>query len=101
VTVTSTVRNRSSTTCSYASYTFGSSFKDPAGRPLTGSGLVADAFADTPFVPGQTFHHSATWDQRSCPEPTCGQAAPGTYSVVVTWGFPGGPYAVTLSFALS
>jgi hypothetical protein len=101
VRVDSTLRNRSSTACTYSSYNFSATFYDPAGNMVTGYNQHADGFGPTPFGAGQAQAASVSWDRLTCPEPLCKATTPGDYRVIVTWTFPGGPYTTSRSFRLT
>jgi hypothetical protein len=101
-TITSTIRNRSSSTCYYLGYTFGVAFTDAAGHPYGGQSLVADVLEETALAPGQRLTHTVPWDHRQCPVTiTCGPLPSGTYTATVTWVFPGGPYLRTVPIVLA
>lgn len=99
VKVDSTLRNRSADTCFFDSYSFSASFRDPRGGELNAANSNPAGSPDTPLAPGQVIRASATWDPLACPDPTCFAAPAGDYSVLVTWGFPGGPYTALRQFA--
>lgn len=97
----STLRNRSSTACSYTGYTFRATFSDPAGRPIIDSAQIADAFRPTALVPGAVLTATTPFDQRTCQMQPCPPMMPGTYSATATWTFPGGPFEVRAPFAFT
>ena len=99
VKVDSTLRNRSADTCFFVSYSFSASFRDPRGEELNAYNSNPAGSPDTPFAPGQIIRTSATWDPLACADPTCFAAPAGDYSVLVTWGYPGGPYTARRPFA--
>jgi hypothetical protein len=101
VLVTSTLRNRSSTTCFYGGYQAGTTFRNDAGATWGGVNVVADTFAEVPLRPGETLTHRADWDHRACPEPGCGPLPPGPYYATVTWRVAAHTYEVLTSFILS
>lgn len=101
VKVTSALRNRSSTTCFYNGYGFRSEFRSEPGDTFPGVSVIADSFAEVPLGQGETIIHSARWDHRLCPEPTCGSLPAGTYTAAVTWNFAGATYGVTTTFILT
>jgi hypothetical protein len=101
VQVTSTLRNRSSTTCFYNGYTAGISFRNDAGASYGGVTVVADSFADVPLRPGETLTHTGTWDHRACPEPGCGPLPPGPYYAIARWTIAAHTYEVLISLILS
>ena len=100
VTMTSTLRNKSSDTCFYNGYGFTSAFKDTAGKTIIAQSVIADSFADVPLRPGQTITHSGPWDQRLCSEPACGRAPLGPYTAAATWNFAAFTYEFTTTFNL-
>ncbi len=97
----STLRNRSSTACSYTSYTFRATFADPAGRPIIDSAQIADAFRPTALVPGAVLTATIPFDPRTCQTQPCPPLVAGTYSAIATWTFPGGPFEVRAPFAFT
>ena len=99
VKVDSTLRNRSADTCFFVSYSFSASFRDPRGEELNAYNSNPPGSPNRPFAPGQIIRASATWDPLACPDPICFAAPAGDYSVLVTWGFPGGPYTALRPFA--
>lgn len=101
VLVTSTLRNRSSTTCFYAGYQAGTTFRNDAGATWGGVNVIADTFAEVPLRPGETLTHRADWDHRACPEPGCGPLPPGPYYATTTWRVAGHTYEVLTSLILS
>ena len=102
VTITSSIRNRSSSTCYYPGWNFGVAFTDKAGSPYGGQSLVSDVLEDTPLAAGQSITHTATWDHRQCPVAiTCGALPAGSYTATVTWVFPGGPYVRAVPIILA
>lgn len=100
VTVSSTIRNRSSAPCYYRGFNFEASFRDPAGRVLVGSVVHADDIEDRAFAPGQSLTQNAMWDPRVCSSPPCAQPSLEPYTVVLTWSFSGGRYEITQQFLL-
>ncbi len=98
----STLRNRSSTACSYVGYTFQATFADPGGRRIIESTTVADERTPRPLVPGAVLTGSVPFDQGACQQQPCPPLTRGTgYSVTAVWGFPGGPYLASATFALA
>ena len=100
VTLRTTIRNRSSSPCSYRGYTVTMTFLTLAGAPIIGSSVVADDIENRTFAPGQSITHSATWEPRNCPTPPCTPPAPGIYSTESVWSFSGGRYSATQDFVL-
>ncbi len=91
---TSTLRNKSSSACTYNGYTFSAAFLDAAGAPVFPvSTLVADSFADVLLQPGQVLSNNGDWDHRSAPA--------GVYTAKGTWVFAGFTYDVTTTLILS
>lgn len=90
VMVTSTIVNRTAGVCYYwASYSFSYGVSDSSGRPIIGGTTHADAFGDLPLAPGEKVTRTdASWDQIMCTgdNSTCTRAAPGDYTIKVTWG---------------
>lgn len=101
VQVTSTLRNRSATTCFYNGWQAGFTFKNDAGTTYGGVQVVADSFADVPLRPGETLTHTGSWDHRACPDPGCGPLPPGPYYATVRWSIASHTYEVLTSLILS
>jgi hypothetical protein len=99
VRIQSTLRNRSTTTCTYPSFVFSATILSPGGATITGFNRQGDS--PGALGPGQANEASVNWDRISCPSPFCTQSTPGTYAVSVTWNFPGGPYTATRTFELT
>ena len=99
VRIHSTLRNRSATTCTYPSFVFAATILSPAGATITGFSGQGDA--PGALGPGQATEASVSWERLGCAPQPCTQSSPGTYSVAVTWHFPGGPYTDTRSFQLT
>ena len=101
VTLRTTIRNRSSSPCSYRGYSVTMTFLDrPSGATIIASSVVADDREDRPFAPGASLSHSATWDPGRCPTPPCTPPEPGIYSTQADWRFSGGRYTTTQDFVL-
>ena len=100
VTMTTTIRNRSSAPCFYRGYSVTLSFLDPVGRPLASTEVNGDSSSDRRFAPGARLSHTLTWDPAACPTAPCATPAPGFYSVAASWSFSGGTYAATMQFVL-
>ena len=86
---TATFTNVSGNTCWWASSTGKTEVLDPTGRSVNVAAvLIRDGFHWIPFTPGEVFTTTPTWDQQACPPDglpmPCGQAPPGTYTMVVT-----------------
>lgn len=101
VTLTSTIRNKSTFPCFYTGYEFRTEFRDPLGAPLVGSVIHADAVEPAPFNPGQSLSHSATWDPQACQQSPCPAPGAGIYSATATWSFSGGTYRAMQQFVVS
>jgi hypothetical protein len=97
VKIHSTLRNRSTTTCTYPSFIFSATILSPGGATITGFSRQGDGGA---VGAGQANEASVNWDRLGCAPQPC-PSAPGTYSVEVTWNFPGGPYTATRTFNLA
>ena len=100
VTLRTTIRNRSSSPCSYQGYAVTMTFLAPGGATIIASSVVADDIEARTFAPGESLTHSATWDPRTCPTPPCAPPAPGIYSTESVWSFSGGRYSATQDFVL-
>ena len=99
VKIHSTLRNRSTTTCTYPSFVFAATILSPGGATVTGftrqndsPGAVGAGQANEAFV---------TWERVACTSDICPPNTPGEYTVSATWNFPGGPYTVTRKIALT
>ncbi|MFP5316860.1 MAG: hypothetical protein ACLGI2_01055 [Acidimicrobiia bacterium] len=86
---TATFTNVSGNTCYWASTTGKVEVLDSSGRsvgPLPA--VIRDGFHWVPFTPGEVFTQHPSWNQEACPPGglpmPCGQAPPGTYTMVVT-----------------
>lgn len=101
VTLTSTIRNRSTFPCYYTGYEFRTTFRNPLGAPLVGSVIHADAVQPAAFNPGQSLSHSATWDPMACQQSPCPTPGPGIYSATATWSFSGGTYEAMQQFVVA
>jgi hypothetical protein len=93
ITVTSTLRNKSSDTCFYKGYTFRTGFRDEAGHTFVGVGVVNDSMAEVALRPGEAITHSGPWDHPGTPA--------GVYTAVATWNFGSATYELTTSLILS
>ena len=91
--VTTVLRNRSSTPCSYNGYTVEFTFKDAAGEAFAGGSIVADTFRSVPLAAGATLTHTEAWRHIFQP------AGPHTGTAV--WSFAGHRYEATASFQLT
>ena len=99
VRIHSTLRNRSATTCTYPSFIFSATVLSPGGATITGFDRQGDA--PGALGPGQAHEATVDWNRLGCAPQPCTQNPPGTYSVSVTWHFPGGPYTATKAFTLT
>lgn len=104
VQVQSTVRNRSSGPCFYATYKVFSRIEDASERETAPpTAALADTFADTPLAAGETLRDDPQpWNQQACVSvtPQCAQAQAGTYTVKVSWLFEGTPVEASTTFRL-
>ncbi|MEA2973505.1 MAG: hypothetical protein QOG82_1963 [Actinomycetota bacterium] len=86
------LRNTSGAPCFYASYTVTQEINDSLGNPVVpGSALIADAFEDTPFAPGQTLTQPVQWSQ----------SVAGSYVAKVSWSFDGPKVEATAAFTVA
>lgn len=102
VRVTTTLRNQSSTTCYHHGSSFHFNIDNGAGGGLAG-GYHEDNFGNTPadpLHPGQTLTETVPWNQSSCSDTGCAQAAPGTYTFTVSWTLAGQTLTANTSFLL-
>ena len=99
VKITSMLRNRSNAICAYPSFVFSAGVLSPAGTRVAGF----DRTGESPGAlgPGQALEASVTWERLGCTPTLCMPSPAGTYSVTVTWNFPGGPYPATQSIQLT
>jgi hypothetical protein len=91
--VTTVLRNRSSTPCSYNGYTVEVTFRDAAGAAFGGGSIVADTFRPVPLAAGATLTHTEPW--RHIFQPA------GPHTGTATWQFAGNRYEATASFQLT
>ena len=86
------LRNTSGAPCYYYSYTATQEINHSDGTPaVPGSALIADAFEDTPFAPGQTLTQPVSW----------AQGAVGSYVARVSWSFDGPKVEATAAFTVA
>ncbi|MEA2828182.1 MAG: hypothetical protein QOG43_2621 [Actinomycetota bacterium] len=86
------LRNTSGAPCYYFSYTARQEITDNLGNPVVpGAALIADAFEDTPFGPGQTLTQPVQWSA----------GVPGSYVAKVSWSFDGPPVEATATFVVA
>jgi hypothetical protein len=101
VNIRSTLRNRSSSICTYTNYGFTATILSPAGATITSFTRPGDTSATAMLGPGQQHEATVSWDRVSCAPPFCTQSTPGTYSVAARWEFAGGPYTARRPFNLT
>lgn len=101
VQVTTTLRNKSATTCFYNGYALTMTFKDDPGHMYPGVSVIADSFREVPLQPGQTLTNTGSWDHRACGDPGCSALPSGPYYVTASWGIAGLRYDVLVSFILT
>ena len=94
----STLENRSATTCLVSGRAF-FSIENAAGKTVSSFAYTADYMLPVKATPGQTFTNTGTWNQQDCTGPACLQAPAGTYVVVAGWT-EGGPYTGRGSFQI-
>lgn len=94
----STLENRSATTCLVSGRAF-FSVENGAGRTVSSFAYTANYMLPVKAEPGQTFTNTGTWDQRDCTGSACVQVPAGTYVVVAGWT-EGGPYTGRGSFQI-
>jgi hypothetical protein len=99
VKIHSTLRNRSTTTCTYPSFIFSATILSPGGATITGFNRQGDA--PGALGAGQANEAFVTWERIACTSDVCPPNTPGDYTVSATWNFPGGPYTVTTKIALT
>ena len=99
VKIHSTLRNRSTTTCTYPSFIFSATILSPGGATITGFNRQGDA--PGALGAGQAAEAFVTWERVACTSDICPPNTPGDYTVSVTWNFPGGPYTATVKMKLT
>ena len=99
VKIHSTLRNRSTTTCTYPSFVFSATILSPGGATITGFNRQGDAAGA--LGSGQAAEAFVTWERIACTSDICPPNTPGDYTVSVTWNFPGGPYTATVKMRLT
>jgi len=86
------LRNVSGAPCYYFSYTASREIVDSLGNPVApGAALIADAFEDTAFAPGQTLTQAVEWSQ----------SVPGSYVAKAGWSFDGPKVEATAPFTVA
>jgi hypothetical protein len=98
VKIHSTLRNRSTVTCTYPSFVFAATILSPGGATVTGFNRQGDAAGA--LGTGQANEAFVTWERVACTSDICPPNTPGDYTVSATWNFPGGPYTATTRIAL-
>lgn len=99
VRIHSTLRNRSTTPCSYPSFVFAATILSPGGATVTSFSRQGDS--PGAVGPGQANEAFVTWDRVACTSDICPPNNPGEYTVSATWNFPGGPYTATRKIILT
>ena len=93
----STLENRSTTTCLVSGRAF-FSVEDPAGRTVGSFAYTANYMLPVKAEPGKKITNSGSWDQKDCSS-ACVQVPAGTYVVVAGWT-EGGQYYGRGSFQI-
>lgn len=101
VSMSTTIRNRSSAPCYYRGYNVEMRFLDPGGQVIIAQVVHADDIEFQTFAPGQSITHTARWDPRNCGAPQCPPPAPDIYAVEAIWTFSGGRYTATQQYVLT
>lgn len=99
VKIHSTLRNRSTVTCTYPSFVFAATILSPGGATITGFNRQGDAAGA--LGAGQANEAFVTWERVACTSDICPPNTPGDYTVSATWNFPGGPYTATAKIKLT
>lgn len=94
----STLENRSGTTCLVSGRAF-FSIENGAGKTVSSFVYTANYMLPVKAGPGQTFTNTGTWNQQDCTGPACAPAPAGAYAVVAGWT-EGGPYTGRGSFQI-
>ena len=94
----STLENRSSTTCLMSGRAF-FHVEDTAGKIVGSFAYTANYMLPVKAESGKTITNTGSWDQQDCSGPTCKQVAAGTYVVVAGWT-EGGPWVGRASFQI-
>jgi hypothetical protein len=95
---TSTLENRSATTCAVSGRAF-FHVEDNGGRAVGAFPHTADFQLPVKAEPGKTITNGLSWDQRDCSGSACVQGPAGTYVVVAEWT-EAGPYVGRGSFSI-
>ena len=102
VSMSTTIRNRSSAPCYYRGYNVEMRFLDPDGRTIVAQVVHADDRDFQTFAPGQSITHTATWDPaRQCVAAPCPPPRPDIYSTQAIWSFSGGRYTASQQYVLT
>lgn len=99
VTWSSTLENRSGTTCLVSGRAF-FHVEDTGGKIVGAFPYTADYMLPVKAEPGKTITNTGIWDQKDCSGPTCTPVSAGTYVVVAKWT-EGGPWVGKGSFEIS
>ena len=99
VRIHSTLQNRSSTTCTYPSFSFIATILNPSGATVTSFSRQGDAPGS--LGAGQAHEAFVTWERVSCTSDICPPNVTGPYTVSATWNFPGGPHTATSTITLT
>ena len=94
ISLSGSVRNSSSTRCTYGSYTFSTKIRLD-GRDVWSVSTTTGNETGAPLAPGDALlAASSPWDRRG---PGCGDTPcpPGRYTAVLSWSFDGGPAVET------
>ena len=94
----STLENRSSTTCLMSGRAF-FHVEDTAGQIVGSFAYTADYMLPVKAEPGKIITNTGMWSQQDCSGPTCTQVPAGTYAVVAGWT-EGGPWVGRGSFRI-
>ncbi|MDQ3898873.1 MAG: DUF4232 domain-containing protein [Actinomycetota bacterium] len=94
----STIENRSSTTCLLSGRAF-FRVEDGAGRTVGSFPSTANYMVPVKAEPGKTITNSGSWDQHDCSGQSCAQVPSGAYVIVAEWT-EAGPYVGRGSFTV-
>lgn len=98
VRATSTLENRSATTCLLPTRAF-FRIENSAGTSVGSFAYTMDFRLPVQAEPGKTFTSTMSWDQRDCSGSTCAQVPAGSYTVVADWT-ESGPYSARIGFQI-
>ena len=99
VRIHSTLHNRSTTTCTYPSFSFTATILNPSGGTVTSFSRQSDAPGS--LGAGQAAEAFVSWERVGCTSDICPPNVTGAYTVSATWNFPGGPYTATRTITLT